>query len=113
MSKRNRQLPAHPEKGLRREDSRRDRHRAKELLVDSPEDAGQGSTIRRHRPPEVTPMSVPGPVKTSTFKHWKQPFWKRRNAERHRKNEMLNEWARSGPPPIVLEEPVEIPKAAV
>lgn len=45
--------------------------------------------------------------KVKGMKHWKEPFWKRRKAERHRKNEALARLVHEGPPPIVLEEDVD------
>lgn len=114
MSKRHRQLPTKPEKGLRRADVRKDRHAARVLLAADPDLAGKGSVTRRH--PSADPVHPSGPVevKASAFKHWKDRSWKRRNSERHRRNALLALWAQEGPPPIQLEpEPDPIPKAMV
>lgn len=78
----------------RREDRRKDRHKAKTLLYNDPEDTFSGQVARRHLPPEthIIPESVPG----RKVRHWKQPFWKRRTALRHQKNVLMDQLQKEG-----------------
>jgi DNA-binding helix-hairpin-helix protein with protein kinase domain len=70
-------------KDERRRTARRIRHVAKvSLLAADPDDIVL---------PEPVRMAAPRPVREQSghrrFRHWKAPFWKRRNVARHRRNE--------------------------
>ena len=84
MSRRHRDLEATPlPKEERRRTARRIRHDAKvSLLAADPDDVVLPEPVRMtpHRP-------APAANGQRRFRHWKAPFWKRRNAERHRRNE--------------------------
>jgi hypothetical protein len=81
-------------KPLRQKDHRRERRVAKEaMLVDDLEAVVVPAV---HRSPAAPPLAEAAEVKEPSqrrWRHWKQPFWKRRNAERHRRNELIGELA--------------------
>jgi DNA-binding helix-hairpin-helix protein with protein kinase domain len=84
MSRRHRDLEATPlPKEERRRTARQIRHDAKiSLLASDPDDVVLPEPVR------MTPhRAVANTGGRRRFRHWKAPFWKRRNAERHRRNE--------------------------
>jgi hypothetical protein len=74
-------------------ENRRARHKATLALqlADDPEDL----VVLDHKP-ERTPRDDPPPRrKRSRLRHWKVKAWKRRTAERHRRNEAVQQLRRT------------------
>ena len=82
MSRRHRDLQVGTlPKEERRRSIRQVRHAAKvSLMAADPDDVVLPEPVRA-----VHKGTAPEPGRRR-FRHWKAPFWKRRNAERHRRN---------------------------
>ena len=85
MSRRHRDLQTEPlPKEERRRSIRQVRHAAKvSLMAADPDDVILPEPVRA-----VHKAALPE-TGGRRFRHWKAPFWKRRNAERHRRNMAL------------------------
>ena len=94
MSKRHREsrMQAKVPKEARRLDHRRDRHTAKTALqVSDPEAVVLPSTPRQLVADDAPKaVATPSPKTGRRFRHWKAPFWKRRNVARHERNVQLD-----------------------
>lgn len=81
---------------LNKSDRRFEHHRERQatrtaLHVSDLEDVLAPPSV--HHVPEIpTSDYVPGPVaiESRRFRHWKQPFWKRRTEVRHRHNQEIS-----------------------
>ena len=91
MSKRHREsrMQAKVPKEARRLDHRRDRHTAKTALQVSDPEALILPSVSRQPVMEEAPKAVTTATSRRRFRHWKAPFWKRRNVARHERNVQL------------------------
>ena len=92
MSKRHRESRVQTKvpKEARRLDHRRDRHTAKAALLASDLEAVVLPSTPRQLVAEVAPKAVTEATSRRRFRHWKAPFWKRRNVARHERNVQLD-----------------------
>jgi hypothetical protein len=92
MSKRHREsrVQAKVPKEARRLDHRRDRHTAKAALLASDLEAVVLPSAPRQLATDDVPKATVSPATRPRFRHWKAPFWKRRNVARHERNVQLD-----------------------
>ncbi len=81
-------------KPARQMDHRRERRAAKEALLVADPDEVVVPEKRSPAPPPPEPLAEDGAAVDEAprkrWRHWKQPFWKRRTNERRRRAELLN-----------------------
>lgn len=92
MSNRHRTGQTKPAKVERRVDHHRERQATRAALALAafdPDDIVDPRPL--HSSPARKERSEPGPLEAPRrrFRHWKAPFWKRRNAMRHERNQEI------------------------
>lgn len=80
----------------RRGDRRRERHASKTQMQADSESMGAAATVRHREAPRID--RVPSSPTSERFRHWKEPFWKRRKLERKRRAELMLRAQRDGLP---------------